>query len=220
MNGEGVMDHDHIDAVAAALGQDDPRQRSNVVGHLLACPECRSEFDEISATVGELLAAVPAVQPPLGFEQQVLSKMGIDAPTRVRRKAGRQLFVAAAIALVVSSSAFAFISSRNNERPTTASGEVRSLATRSGGALVGTVSISAVAGESVMVVAIVAAPDGVSYSCLTTLTDGSTSLSKSWPAGNGAWIVPLPNISTFDVRTVDLVVAGTDRVWSTASFDS
>ena len=43
-----------------------------------------------------------------------------------------------------------------------------------------------------MVVAIVAAPDGVSYLCRTTFADGTTSESEAWPPGNGAWIVDLP----------------------------
>ena len=81
-------------------------------------------------------------------------------------------------------------------------------------------SISDVDGERVMVVAIVTAPDGVSYLCRTTFADGTTTDSEAWPPGSGAWIVALPASTTSPVETVDLVVDGTDHVWSSASFDA
>ena len=88
-----------------------------------------------------------------------------------------------------------------------------------GGDAVGTVSISDVDGAPLMVVALVDAPDDVSYLCRTTFADGTTADSEAWPPGNGAWIVPLPADGADAVRSVDLVVDGTDHVWSTASFD-
>ena len=88
-----------------------------------------------------------------------------------------------------------------------------------GGDAVGTVSISDVGGAPLMVVAVIGAPDGVSYLCRTTFADGTTADSEAWPPGNGAWIVPLPTDGTAPVRSVDLVVSGTDHVWSSASFD-
>ena len=78
-------------------------------------------------------------------------------------------------------------------------------------------SLSDLDGERVMVVAIVTAPDGVSYLCHTTFADGTTSDSEAWPPGSGAWIVDLPAPRS-PVETVELVVDGTDRVWSSASF--
>jgi hypothetical protein len=41
--------------------------------------------------------------------------------------------------------------------------------------------------------------------------------SESWPAGDGAWIVPLP--ADADVATVEIIPDGTDHVWSTATFE-
>ena len=87
-----------------------------------------------------------------------------------------------------------------------------------GGGDVGTVSIGALEGETVMVVALVSAPEGVSYRCRTTFADGSMSESEPWPSESGAWIVPLPASADSQVETVELVVDGTAHVWSTASF--
>lgn len=221
VSGQDDMEQPHIDVVATVLGHDDPHRRAAVASHLLACPACRSEYDELSATVYDLLPAVPEIQPPLGFDQQVLSRMGITQPVQ-RRRAGWQWFAAAAVALIVGAGAIAVIATRDDAAEVAGSAEragaVRALQKVSDGAKVGTVSLSDVGGDPVMVVAIVAAPEGVSYSCRTTFADGSTTESNSWPAGNGAWIVPLPDASTSTIRTVDLIIAGTDTVWSTASF--
>ena len=71
-------------------------------------------------------------------------------------------------------------------------GEVATLRLSRDGSPVGTVSITHVDGDQFMVVALVGAPDDVAYYCRIQLADGSTVDSESWPAGNGAWIVPLP----------------------------
>ena len=76
--------------------------------------------------------------------------------------------------------------------------------------------VSDVDGDRVMVVAIVEAPPGVSYTCRLRLADGSVVDSHPWQPGAGAWIVPLPGAA--DVTDVDLVVTGTDHVWSSATF--
>ena len=76
---------EHVDAVALALGQLDGQERSAAAEHVLSCGDCRHEFDEVNSIVGELLPAVPAVQPKLGFDVEVLQRLGIDtAPPRRR----------------------------------------------------------------------------------------------------------------------------------------
>jgi hypothetical protein len=84
------------------------------------------------------------------------------------------------------------------------------------GAGVGTVSLREVDGEPVMVVALTEAPEGVSYTCRTFLRDGTVVASEPWPAvPDGAWIVDVP-AGAADVERVELVVTGTDKVWSSA----
>ena len=66
---------DHVDVVALVLGDVDGRRRAEMAAHVLRCPTCRREYDDAAAIVGDLLPAVPAVQPPLGFDEHVLRRM-------------------------------------------------------------------------------------------------------------------------------------------------
>jgi len=218
----------HADVVALVLGQVDARQRAEMAAHLLVCPACREEYDELAATVSALLPAVPPVQPPLGFDQQVVARLGLpagtaqlgDPPAQVspRRPRRRWLWVAtaAAAALLAVGGVVAWRSSRDSGPAPI--GDVSELQLANGGAPVGTVTVAEVNGTTMMVVALVDAPDGVVYQCRTTFADGTSVLSDAWPSGSGAWLVPLPEGSHADVSQVDLVVDGTDDVWSSATF--
>lgn len=212
----------HVDVVALALGDVDGLHPPAMARHLLRCATCRREYDETVATIGALLPAVPAVQPPLGFDQRVLERLAVAPPRERHRpaRAGRTRawLVAAAALLVLASGAVGWwvVASRGPDR----AGIVSPLELSGGGGRVGTVSVAEVDGEAVMVVAILAASDGVSYRCRTTLADGTTIESRAWPPGNGAWIVPVPGASASAIAHVELLVDGTDHVWSTASFVS
>ena len=206
-------DGEHVDVVALVLGDVDGRRRAEMAAHVLGCPTCRREYDEVAANVGELLPAVPGVQPPLGFDEHVLRRF--QPRDTGRRPRWAWLAAAAATLAIVVAAALGWWATRADDER---AGDVAALTLADGGAPVGTVSITDVAGERVMVVAIVAAPDGVSYLCRTTFADGTTSESEAWPPGNGAWIVDLPRATRSDIETVELVVDGTDHVWSSASF--
>ena len=206
-------DGEHVDVVALVLGDVDGRRRAEMAAHVLGCPTCRREYDEVAANVGELLPAVPGVQPPSGSTST--SCDGSSHASRVVGPVGRGWRRPPRR----SPSSSPRRSDGGRRGPTTQrAGDVAALTLADGGAPVGTVSITDVAGERVMVVAIVAAPDGVSYLCRTTFADGTTSESEAWPPGNGAWIVDLPRATRSDIETVELVVDGTDHVWSSASF--
>jgi hypothetical protein len=213
----GVDDGDHVVVVPLVLGRVDAQRRAQMAEHLLRCATCRREYDEMAATVNELLPAVPAVQPPLGFDQQVLARMGISRPAR--RRAPRLGWLAgAAAAIVVVIAAISWWTTASDD--TESAGQVAALELVNGGDNVGTVSVGDVEGETVMVVALVSAPDGVSYKCRTTFADGTTTESEPWESAYGAWIVPVPDTETSDDETVELIVDGTDHVWSTATFDT
>jgi hypothetical protein len=217
---------DHVDVVALVLGDVEGQRRSAMAAHLLACPTCRSEYDEVSTAVAALLPAVPAVQPPIGFDEQVLGRLGrgarpsASAPpgrgTPLRHRRAWLAGAAAAVAIAVGAVGGWWATRVDDD----AISDVSPLELVNGGEAVGTVSIGDVDGAPLMVVAVVDAPDGVSYLCRTTFTDGTTADSEAWPPGSGAWIVPLPADGADTVRSVDLVVDGTDHVWSTATFDT
>ncbi len=202
--------------VDLVLGDVDGDRRAAMATHLLRCAACRREYDAVAATVEELLPAVPGVQPPLGFDEQVLARLAAD-----RRSTGagssrrwRWLAAAAAVLVAVLVPVGVWVVARDDGGAT--AGEVATLRLSRDAAPVGTVSISHVDGDQFMVVALVGVPDDVAYYCRIQLADGSTVDSESWPAGNGAWIVPLP--AGADVHAVDVLPAGTEKVWSSATF--
>jgi hypothetical protein len=203
----------HIDVLALVLGHLDARGRARAVEHVLACRDCRLEYDELAGSIGTVLAAIPEVQPPLGFDQRVVAQLRRDGQGRQRWR--RALVSVAAALVVVLAVATAWQITRDSA-PGPEAG-VAPLEVVGDRRQVGTVSLGRVDGETVMVVALVHAPEGRSYRCRTTFADGSSTESDSWTASYAAWIVPLP-AGDHEVRTVELVSDDTDRVWSVAEF--
>jgi hypothetical protein len=204
--------------VELVLGTVDADRRATMASHVLRCAACRREYDELAETVEALLPGVPATQPPLGFDERVLAGLVPErAPGGRRAPRWRWLGVAAAalVALLVPVGVWLTVRDDRGTGGSEAAGDVATLRLTDGEP-VGTVSIGDVAGEPVMVVALVGAPPDVGYFCRTHLADGTVTDSESWPAGNGAWIVPLPDGA--EVRSVDVMPTGTDVVWSSASF--
>ena len=60
-------------------------ERSRMAAHLLRCPDCRAEVDAMSAVSSRLLELVPGTEPPLGFDEVVLARVGADDRARRRR---------------------------------------------------------------------------------------------------------------------------------------
>jgi hypothetical protein len=217
--GTGPPDDPHLgDAVVdLVLGDVDPGRRATMAAHLLRCSTCRREYDELAATVEDLLPGVPAVQPPLGFDERVLGRLAADGPTPagppLRRWRWAMTAAAVLVAALVPVGLWAVSRSDGTD---VSAGSVATLHRTRDDAPVGTVSVTDVDGAAVMVVALVGAPEDVAYYCRTRFADGSSSDSESWPAGNGAWVVPLP--AAADVTAVEVIPAGTEKIWSSATF--
>ena len=64
-------------------------QRAAVAAHLLRCPHCRREVDQMTAIGNQLLELLPGTEPPLGFDRRVLARI---------RPRHRRPFLAAAAA--------------------------------------------------------------------------------------------------------------------------
>jgi hypothetical protein len=70
-----------------ALGIADGRQRGLVLEHIVGCPYCRRELEQLSALADELTALAPRREPPAGFESRVVERIGVHPP---RRRIGRR----------------------------------------------------------------------------------------------------------------------------------
>jgi hypothetical protein len=92
-------------AAEFALGILPPDERSTVAAHILRCPECRREVDELGRIGADLLDLIPAAEPPLGFDRRVLAMVqpGHRRPRRLLVAVGAAVAAAAAVVgLVVS----------------------------------------------------------------------------------------------------------------------
>ena len=62
-----------------ALGVLSGEERAEARNHLAICPECREYVLELTSVGDGLLALVPGAEPPVGFEDRLLSRMSITA---------------------------------------------------------------------------------------------------------------------------------------------
>jgi hypothetical protein len=94
------LDCERLREVAAelALGVLPGRDRAEALAHVQECPACEVYVRELTGVGDRLIGLAPAVEPPVGFEQRVLDRIGlIRAPQRPRP---RRLAVAVAAVLV------------------------------------------------------------------------------------------------------------------------
>ena len=100
-------DCDRFREVAAevALGLVTGHERAAALAHLRRCPECLRHTAQLGALHDRLRALIPPAEPPAGFEQRVLERIGV--PARAARPRRRRR-VAAAVALAAALGAPAF----------------------------------------------------------------------------------------------------------------
>lgn len=67
-----------VDDVAAelALGVATARARAGALAHVEHCAECRAHLDGLVSLSDDLVALAPRVEPPAGFESEVLAAIG------------------------------------------------------------------------------------------------------------------------------------------------
>lgn len=69
----------HELAPELALGVLTGEERAEARKHLATCPDCREHVLELTSVGDGLLALVPGAEPPVGFEDRVLTRLGISA---------------------------------------------------------------------------------------------------------------------------------------------
>ena len=212
---EPMTPHPGDELVDLALGHVDGRRRAELAAHLLECPSCRQEYDELSRAVSDATTQVPPVQPPVGFDAQVLRTIAEATPAATD---ARPALAAAAGSRSPPPSSCWPAGRRRRARASAAAAATSSPLSCRCASTTATPSAPCrcreVDGEPVMVVALTDAPADVSYTCRMRLSDGTVVESEPWPAvPHGAWIVDVP-AGAADVEQVELVVSGTDHVWS------
>lgn len=77
------------------------RERALALAHLNRCAACRDHVRSLTVVGDRLLGVVPGVEPPVGFEDRVLARLGLaQAPARRRPRWLPLAVAAAAVALV------------------------------------------------------------------------------------------------------------------------
>lgn len=78
-------------------------ERATVQAHLNECADCREYVGSLTQVSDQFLTLVPGVEPPLGFEDRVLARMGMTAPQPrpSRRRHWLAVTAAAAVAALV-----------------------------------------------------------------------------------------------------------------------
>jgi hypothetical protein len=90
----------YVDNLAElALGTLTGRQRFATLGHVESCTHCADELEQLSRVSDAVLHMAPDVEPPLGFEVRVCSRMESDQ-IRAPRHARHRLLLAGAAAVV------------------------------------------------------------------------------------------------------------------------
>lgn len=78
-------------------------ERAIAQAHINQCPACRAYVGSLTRVSDRLLSLVPSAEPPVGFEDRVLSRMGLTAPParQPERRRWPLIAVAAAVAALV-----------------------------------------------------------------------------------------------------------------------
>lgn len=215
--------HPEDELVELALGEVGEPRRSQLIRHLVDCHTCRAEFEAIAIAVDAVIPAAPRIEPPVGFDQRVLTTMGATEGSGPGRRRGRGfrtgivLAVAAALLAAVVGGVGALSIWGDDDTTTTTlalAGDTAPLRT-SDGETVGTASMSYLDGDPVVVVSITRPAVGIPYTCRLLMKN------RTYDAGR--WTVDDPDGSTWITRgprrghVVGMELVTDDgRVWSSA----
>lgn len=76
-------------------------ERASAQAHLNECPSCRSYVGSLTQVGDRLLTLVPGAEPPVGFEDRVLARMGLTPPPVRQKRRWWPMASAAAVAALV-----------------------------------------------------------------------------------------------------------------------
>ncbi len=79
---------DHAEPLAElALGILTGRERAATLAHVDSCPRCAEELEQLSHAADAVLSVAPELEPPMGFEVRLFSRMGLTEPPATLKSA-------------------------------------------------------------------------------------------------------------------------------------
>lgn len=176
-----------------ALGLVDEPDRSELLAHVVECPACQSLLDGLGTVVDRLLLVAPQVEPPAGFENRALARLGAT-PVAPRQRFKVPLWAVASVALVVGVSGIA-LGRMIDGSPTRQSARRATIVTTTGTEL-GFVQLVADPTPHVLVtIPVPRAQPGV-RNCELKLPNGTWIKVGSWKVSDiahGTWAVGIEN---------------------------
>ena len=217
MNTSPTVTCDQFDEQAEdlALGHIDEPQRSRLLAHASACPQCQSLLEGLGTVADRLLLLAPQLEPPAGFESRALAR--VDTTTTSDTARFRMpLWAAAAVALIVGTLGFT-VAHLADERSTTAAPTAAILTPA--GVDLGSVQLLAAPTPHVLVTIAAPRPDPGVRNCELQRRDGTWVHVGSWNLADiaaGVWATGIDN-AMLDATAMRITTqAGT--VLATASF--
>ncbi len=196
-----------------ALGILTGRDRMATLAHVESCAHCADELDHLSRVSDAVLGMAPEVEPPLGFEVRLLSRMGNDK-VGSRRQVPQRWLLGAAAAVVALAAGLSIGLSLSSSSPrvraaaqahSTTSKPVLTASLMEDDRTVGGVSLY---GGSTPVLTMQLAESSVhgTVTCEIVTDSGATQILGTFrvTSGYGAWAAPL-GVSPSDVRVAQLV---------------
>jgi hypothetical protein len=202
------------DLAALALGALSGRDRVTVLAHVETCPHCADELEQLVRAADAVVRVAPEMEPPLGFESRLFSRMGVaDAPVVLHRRFSppRWTLAAAALVVVLALGLGIGLSMGSSNKGTTQSlhqttgKPVSSAALTENGVAVGQVATYGGATPWMFMTLADSSAHG-RVICQVVTADGVTHRVGAFTAKNGygAWGAPLP-VTPQDVRRAEVV---------------
>jgi hypothetical protein len=211
-----------------ALGVLTGRERASALAHVESCARCADELEQLARAADAVVWVAGDVEPPVGFEVRLFSRMGLDDDlSEPRRRRARppawSLGVAAAVVALVVGLAIGWSTNTASPSHTSATGSqpkagsiITTAALRANGHAVGHVSFSGGSKPWMFMTLDGAAAQGT-VTCQVVTDDGVTHTVGTFTAkhGYGAWGAALP-VSPRDLRRAQ-VVSSQGTVLATAT---
>jgi hypothetical protein len=215
------------DLAELALGILTGRERVAALAHVESCAHCADELEHLSRAADAVLRVSPEVEPPVGFEVRLFSRMGVDEVGARRRVSPPRWILAGAAAVVTlvvglgiglsmgSSTPRAKVAEQ--AQPTTAEPVLTASLMENGGN-VGRVSLYGGTTPVLTMDLAESAAQGT-VTCEIVTDNGATRKLGTFRLTNGygAWVAPL-GVSPSDVRMAKLI-SSNGAVIATATLD-